>query len=391
MAYKYKHFIQQNIAPSDVSQIGIYNGDNRVGTVQLSNLAPVTKEKLYSFGIISDAHMGYNSYTNKNDPLTVGTKTDDGNGYGWLPNATLLRKALTYMSGKVSFCCSAGDFTNIGFYSKPNNVLTFYPYQMQEYYDVCALFPNIPMYSLIGNHENYYGASIPANTLTEDVTLPTGKTFTAGTSLLDIYEYYTGNRLTFTVEQGDDLFVFVGQTVGGSPMSTDSFNWLSSTLEENKTKRCFVFVHPFIDESWESSPTEKEDLIKDSGNACNARGNSIFGMQGHTYTTRFMSLMKQYKNTILFHGHSHMKFESQQYDKQATYTDANGFRSVHIPSLGDPRELTSADGTWVDDRFGGQFYIVDVYTDCIVLNGMYITKDEVTPIPLGVYKIDTTF
>ena len=34
-----------------------------------------------------------------------------------------------------------------------------------------------------------------------------------------------------------------------------------------------------------------------------------------------------------------------------------------------------------------QGYIADVYDDCIVLNGMdFVTE---TPVPLGVYKIDT--
>lgn len=184
-------------------------------------------------------------------------------------------------------------------------------------------------------------------------------------------------------------------------MSEDTFNWLSTTLGSNKDKRCIVFVHSFIDESWASSPTEVADVIKDSGNPCNARGNSLFGYWGAYNTNRFMTLMRQYTNTILFHGHSHTKFESQEYDKEANYTDRNGFKSVHIPSLGDPRTLTGANGSWKADNQdgdgvdGGQFYIMDVYDDCIVLNGMYVYKEnkdsttlKVAPIPLGTYKID---
>ena len=35
-----------------------------------------------------------------------------------------------------------------------------------------------------------------------------------------------------------------------------------------------------------------------------------------------------------------------------------------------------------------QGYIVDVYKDCIVLNGMDLVNNK--PVPLGTFKIDTT-
>jgi hypothetical protein len=47
----------------------------------------------------------------------------------------------------------------------------------------------------------------------------------------------------------------------------------------------------------------------------------------------------------------------------------------------------SADGTWQAENGESQGYIVDVYDDCIVLNGMDFISNK--PIPLGVYKIDT--
>jgi hypothetical protein len=42
----------------------------------------------------------------------------------------------------------------------------------------------------------------------------------------------------------------------------------------------------------------------------------------------------------------------------------------------------------VNDNVASQGYVVDVYDDCIVLNGMDLINNEY--IPLGVYKIDTT-
>ena len=58
MAYKYEHFIPQNIAPNGAKKIGVYksNGD-KVCTIPLGRLAPATKQKLYSFGLISDTHI----------------------------------------------------------------------------------------------------------------------------------------------------------------------------------------------------------------------------------------------------------------------------------------------------------------------------------------------
>ena len=97
--------------------------------------------------------------------------------------------------------------------------------------------------------------------------------------------------------------------------------------------------------------------------------------------------MKQYPNAILFHGHTHIKFEAQEFDKEANFSVENGFKSVHIPSLGVPRTLVSEDGTWEAADSESQGYIVDVYSNCIVLNGMDFINNQ--PVPLGVYKIDT--
>ena len=128
-------------------------------------------------------------------------------------------------------------------------------------------------------------------------------------------------------------------------------------------------------------------MANDSGSPLNARTNYIFTDWGSTKTNAFKNLMAHYKNTILFHGHSHLGFESQQYDECANYTEKNGFRSVHVPSGGSPRAL-NADGSWVSMETDSQGYIVDVYSNCVVLNGLDLINNK--PIPLGTYKIDTT-
>ena len=360
MSYKYKHFIPQNIAPNGAVKIVVHDINGKeVGIIPLGRMTPVDKEKLYSFGIVSDTHMGYNSYTNKSDPTTVGMATDDGNGIGTLPNGTLLRRALTYMSDYgVDFCCNAGDLTNIGFYFARGDT-ELYPYQFQEYRDICALFPDMPMYNIMGNHENY-NANI--------------------TETLDELEEYIGSKdIAYYFEKGNDVFIFVGQSVNTRPMTDEHFQWLQERLSEFANRRCFVFVHSYIDDNAEGG-------IDDSGNPCDARDNSIFGYWGTTNTNTFMNVLSQYEKVVLFHGHSHLKFESQAFDESANYTTKNGFKSVHIPSCGDPRTLLSSDGTWETDQNGSQGYIVDVYEDCIVLNGIDFSNKEL--VPMGVYKID---
>ena len=365
MGRKFTQFIPQNIAPIGAKYIGIYNENNELLLeIPLDRLSPIKKKKLYSFGIVSDTHMGYNSYTNKNDPSTVGTSLEDGNGYGYPGNGTNLRYTLDFMNKQgISFLCNCGDLTNIGFYSKSTSTLEYYPYQFQEYRDILALYPHIPVYNVIGNHENYYSNI---------------------TNSLDKLEEYTGRRdIAYYFEQGDDVFIVVGQSSSTIPMTNDHLQWLTERLQEFKDRRCFVFIHSF--------------MRNDSGAPCNARDNDIFSMSwGTTKTDNFKTMLAGYPNVILFHGHSHMKFESQKYDKNANYTERNGFKSVHVPSLGDPRVLTDISGNWETDNYGGQFYIVDVYNNYIILNSYYVHRESktaqdmtVVPIMIGTYKIGT--
>lgn len=347
MAYVYRHFIPQNTAPKGVKSIGVYDSNGeKICEIPLGRMTPPNTEPLYSFGIVSDVHISHNT------------------AVAWQP-IPKFDNALTYFEDKgCAFCVACGDLTNTGFYRRTDESDASTTYldeqQFTKYKEICDKH-TIPVYELMGNHESYYGMPITNN--------------------LDKLEAYTGkNVLSYTIEQGNDLFILCGQPRDSSVMSDEDFTWLSETLEVNKDKRCFVFVHSHIDDN-------VEDGVEDSGNPCYARENSIFGYWGATKRNNFINLMKQYPNTILFHGHTHIKFEAQEYDKEANFSEENGFRSVHIPSSGTPRELVSADGIWEARESESQGYLVDVYDDCIILNGMDLINN--THIPLGVYKIDT--
>lgn len=343
MAYKYKHFIPENIAPSGAESIDVYDSDGeKVCTIPLGRMAPISKEKLYSFGLVSDIHLwkvNSSSYGYSNE------KFDNALSY--------------FKNNDCSFCVVCGDLTVTGFYLRTDDADASTQYldleQFARYQEICGKY-DIPVYELMGNHESYYGMAVSNN--------------------LDKMETYTGmGELSYTVTQGNDLFILCGQPSGSVVMTDEDFQWLSETLETNKDKRCFVFVHPYIEE--------------DSGDPLDVRENSIFdnGYWGATNRNAFMNLMQQYDNAVLFHGHSHMKFEYQEEDVNANYTERNGFKSVHIPSLAKPRDINFDTMTSQDDNSASQGYIVDVYDDCIVLNGWDFINGK--PIPLGTYKIMT--
>lgn len=346
MAYVYRHFIPQNTAPKGATKIGVYDSNGKlVMTIPLGGLTPPNSEKLYSFGLVSDIH------------LWKALSSWDGN--------TKFDNALSYFeSYGCVMCIVTGDLTQSGFYVRTDDTdastQSFDETQFQKYKGICDKH-TIPVYEMCGNHESYYSMAVSEN--------------------LDKLKTYTGKDvLSYTVTQGNDLFILCGQPDDTIVMSDEDFAWLGTTLETNKDKRCFVFVHSHIDDNVEGG-------VEDSGNPAFARENSIFGYWGATKTANFINLMNQYPNAILFHGHTHIKFEAQEFDPQANYSEENGFKSVHIPSLGWPRTLVSSDGTWEGAHTESQGYIVDVYADCIVLNGWDFVNNQY--VPLGVYKIAT--
>ena len=246
--------------------------------------------------------------------------------------------ALTYLNNteKVAFTCIAGDLT-------ANGTET----ELEKYKAVVDSHSStIPVYAIAGNHEFY---STVSNGYLED---------------------YTGKPLYYSFTHGDDVFIMCGcysDTYDGM-FTTEFLRWLYETLEANRNKRCFVFEHFF--------PPE------DSGDACGVYGWS-FGTGEKSSV--FLSLLKHYKNTVLFHGHSHLKFYLQELDSRANYSDAEGYRSVHIPSVSVPRDIVG--GEMVEVREGSEGYVVDVYENGIHLRGRDFVNERF--LPIASYWIDT--
>lgn len=160
-----------------------------------------------------------------------------------------------------------------------------------------------------------------------------------------------------------------------------SCNGCMKHLKKNRNKRCFVFTHVLPHEHGVGNPN---NLYVTAGKPL------LWYVNDGGIGQAFMNLLKHYKNTILFHGHSHTRFWLQELDEKANYSDADGYRSVHIPSLAVPRD---PDGTSLTNVFAeSEGYIVDVYEDYIVLNGRDFVDNDADGhiLPIATYKIDTT-
>lgn len=311
--------IPQNVAPPNAASIGAYRKGVKVCDIDIGHLAfPTdTGERQYRFGAISDVHIGVD--TSESDFAT----------------------ALSYFQGEgADFVCIAGDLTN-----------TSTDEQWQSYKDV-ADSSGATIYPIGGNHDAY------------------------GTGLSDAkFRQYTGFGTFYTIEHGDDIFIMLSQVAWASqsgniqPFYTTGLQSLYNALEQNRNKRCFVFIHPF---AWGKSGDPFELYSS----------NALWGTQGQLIYV----LMAHYKNALWFHGHSHHSFESQKYSPMATYDYAFGCHSVHIPSVTKPVDCNGESRT---ERIeGSQGYTVDVYEKGIHLIGRdFIAESD---LPIASYWLDTT-
>jgi predicted phosphodiesterase len=249
------------------------------------------------------------------------------------------QKALTYLNNDVDvvFTCICGDLTENGTEE-----------ELAQYKAVVdAHSADTPVYAIAGNHERYD-------------TVSNG-----------FLQSYTGKPLYYSFTHNNDVFIMCGcySWTNDGIFTSEYLQWLYETLEVNRNKRCFIFEHVF---PW--------------GDSGNPGGLYYFDIFSGTKGSVFQSLLKHYKNTILFHGHSHSKFDLQELDAKANYSDALGYRSVHIPSLSVPRDIVNS--TLSNIYADSEGYVVDVYENGIHLRGRDFVKGEF--LPIASYWLDTT-
>lgn len=246
-------------------------------------------------------------------------------------------RALTFFKNEgVSFVCINGDLTQSGTIEHLE--------QYKQYVDTYS--QGVPIYAISGNHETYGSLDIP-----------------------NIIETYTGKSLYYSFTQGDDVFIMLGIKGEVELFTSDELSWFESVLNANKNKRCFVFMHVL----------SGNGKVATCGNAYGAYHNHCWSHA--TQPTAFINLLKANPNTIWFHGHSHFKFAMQSKDcEYANCSEADGYKSVHIPSVTVPRTDENLDGTAEDFEAGSEGYVVDVYESGIHLRGYDFVKGEYLPV-----------
>ncbi len=320
-AEEYNGFVKENIAPQGATKIGVYNSKGeRVGSIALAEAFKANLgSKLYSFGAISDVHIGIS--TSEND----------------------FKNALTFFENDsdVEFTAITGDFTHSASEA-----------QLDKYKEIVDNYSTKPVYAISGNHE--LNASFAP--LSKESLKP-----------------WTGQDLYYSVEKGDDVYIMLGLSENSSttPFAAEELQWLYETLEANRNKRCFVFMHLF---NHEAGSGDAGKLYAETDKLDNAQGRVFF------------SLLSHYKNVIYFHGHSHQKFEAQEIFSMNTYDNIFGYHSVHIPSITKPKEVTQS--AVIDDFAGSQGYVVDVYENEVVLRGRDFVSGKF--LPIAQYSLDTT-
>lgn len=305
----YTSLIAENCAPVGATVIGVYDSaDARVGEISLGSLKTNLGTKLYSFGAISDVHIGNN------------TASSD------------FQNALTYFENEtdIEFIANCGDMATSG--SDAN---------LNTYKSIASTYTTKPIYEVTGNHEANRGY------LTMDEMHP-----------------FTGEDLYYSFTKGNDVYIMVGMydVHAGVEFSVDELNWLYETLEANKDKRCFLFMH--LNPRDGSGDAIDLDLAGD--------------MLNNTYGDVFYSLVSHYNNVIWFHGHTHQTFDIQAVNEMNNYDNKLGSHSVHIPSLSTPRNTNGSSLYDLPNESEG--YVVDVYENNIVLKGRDFITGEFLPI-----------
>ena len=300
-------------------------------------------EHLYSFGLLSDVHVQYE--TGHND----------------------VEVAMTYLNEResVDAICISGDLTSDGSVA-----------HMEEWKtDRDTWADNTPVYSCNGNHEAYNNSSI-MKTNPDTIRKYLDSDYTESTG--DPYFYKVINN---------DVFVFVpiyeGLTasISAAMFSEDCLSWLEGILEQYRNQRVFLFAHV--------PPHSKYTQYDGFGTGNLAYSYDIWGYgSAMTEKNTFLSLLEHYKNVIWFSGHSHIKYEYQKLWEFLNVTRyKNGAKFVHVSSLTVPRDIV--DGSVTDVAYAeSEGAVVDVYTNVIrvrcrnFVGGKFLGFNE--------YIIDTT-
>ena len=324
----YEDFIDVNVAPRDAESIGIYDSEgNRCGVIDISSLKPGYRDDpLYSFGLLSDVHLG------RDDIFAV---EDFANALDF------------FESEDVIWTCICGDVTQNGKES-----------ELQIYKGIVAPRES-QVYVVAGNHDcTTSSKGINANLWAEYTGLPL--VYEKSVSIGGVTDYF--------------LFLSMSYYNFTAAYLESHLSWLENKLETYKNDRCFIFTHLFF-------PDRAGNL-----NDIYPFEYWLAGLQ----LERLEGMCVKYVNTVWFSGHSHWKWELQKYQSRANIhrdynlsAPASGW-SVHVPSCGFP--ITSDGTTREGVAEGSQGAIVRVYETHVDVCGIDFKAGRY--LPVAAYRLE---
>ena len=317
-----------------------------------------SESPLYSFGVLSDIHL--------KDSAFGKDETNSLSDY---------QRALTFYKEKdVDFIAVSGDIVanNRTYTTDPSLLLDAQNEWVSElklftHYNT-TYFPDKPVYACVGNHDatpnGFYVTYKSDNADTEGLNIPIIADGYDGTKKAEtVWNEITGRPINYVIEHKDDVFIYFSMYYWyyAKFCRDEDIDWLEEKIAQYSQKRIFLFFHlPLIDTfDFTSSNTSSMNDAK----------------AGYKSNYRMGQLLRNNKNIVWFSGHTHYDLALEDtYENLNVYQYDNSATMIHCAS-GSYTRLPSGD-SYINVEEGSQGYIVDVYTDKIVLKGIDFTIGE---------------
>ena len=388
------------ISTNDADYIGIYYNGRKMGKIRIwSSLRKSnTGNEEYNALLMSDIHYNDNDLYDNNPDTQQSNNGDTENSDYYLDLKNILQNF-----NNVNFITCCGDITT-------DNDTHFNNYKLC----VNKYGNNIPIYTCAGNHDtlpkksnqlgwknidhlnnNYTIHRFCDETFideyNDEFTDDEGTSFyfikTLSNNKRDVYIYLNveyghniNNYNTHNCRQLRQEELLIHSNVGDNDIhlyDPSTLKCLEQLLERYKNDRCFIFTHLMF-ANYAGSYHKNEEYYK----YYETHSDVLKGDQGEFLD----NLVKQYSNNYWFSGHSHYKWEWEQYDNTMNIVKVNNSYTIHIPSLSVP--LPTKIISYQTDESSSEFAKMHVYKDYIIIKG-YI-KDNINDnkiYPLACYKI----
>ncbi len=353
-ATKIVAFLSDTDISSNTSILRVSDAEAVYSIPKSRQLSFNTDDALYTFGAISDPQLANDSYGSGSYPNDEKHLTDTLN---------------TFARRDVDFIVSSGDTVN------DQDGKKTYAAEYKRYQQILAeSFYSKPIYEALGNHDvgtvwngGYYNDNEPFIKATGLDSK--AETILAGKPYFEITEPTTGDHFIFMALEGGFY------TNKGTQFSKEQLDWLEGLLKKYSTdgKNIFIIEHANI-EGWGSGDklTDPYYNLALDKNAADVK--------------RFISLMETYKECVIITGHTHLELSAQY-----NYSDNSGTSAVmmHNSAVGGVRRLVNGtiDRSPVEGLSEG--YLVEVYEDCIIFNGMNTCSDRIMPLCSYIIPFDT--